>query len=230
MSDTAIWDANVLKAQTALGYRLFPTEYLLRGLFSSRYFGKKLELPQGSTVLDIGCLYANNLVPFFDRGYRCYGVDVNDDMVEVARKYADLQKIAADIQVGTNRNLPFTDGFFDVMLSIVTIHYEDSRRLVLEGLREMARCLKDTGRLLISTVGPEHGILRNSTPIGDNAVRLRVDDFRDGQVFTVFLEEGELEGVLREAFGAVQMARVTERYPDYVLDFQIGLCESPRRG
>lgn len=65
MSNVSVWDsANVVGKSL---HRHFPTDMMLRALFSDDYFSLG-NLKTGGSVLDIGCLYANNLVPFSGRG------------------------------------------------------------------------------------------------------------------------------------------------------------------
>src|SRR3546814_1821518 len=81
----------------------------------------------GQKVLDLGCLYQNNLMPFADRGLDLYGVEINDDMVAVATERAADLGMAVEIAAGHNRALPFPDGTFDFVLSINTIDRKSTR-------------------------------------------------------------------------------------------------------
>src|SRR3546814_13498375 len=64
--------------------RHFPTEYLLRSLCSRGYFALGKEKVPGHKVLDLGCLYLNNLMTYAVRALNLNGVEIHDDMVAVA--------------------------------------------------------------------------------------------------------------------------------------------------
>lgn len=68
--------------------RHYPTEYLLRSICSRSYFEHGKDILPGQKVLDIGCLYLNNLMPSADRGVELYGVEINDEVVAVATERA----------------------------------------------------------------------------------------------------------------------------------------------
>ena len=93
-------------------------------------------------MLDIGCLYTNNLIPFIDRGAKAYGVEINSDMVELAKKSAETWCAQVEISEGNNCNLPFDDEFFDIILSVNTIHYEDGKLGIEQALSEIKRVSK----------------------------------------------------------------------------------------
>lgn len=118
-------------------------------------------LPLGpeTTVLDIGCGCGNHLRFFVDRGCQCFGVDVNDDMVELARS---LLPEHVSLSKGRNDDLAFDDDTFDIVLSINTILYQDDLDGIERALGDFRRVLKPDGRLYIVTAGPEHEIVRSS--------------------------------------------------------------------
>ena len=45
-------------------------------------------------------------------------------------------------KVGTNTSLPFEDNYFDILLSVSTIHYEQSKSNLIRALEEFRRVLK----------------------------------------------------------------------------------------
>lgn len=212
-----------------LGYkkgmpRHFPTEYLLRSLCSKSYFSIVKDIVPGQKVLDLGCLYMNNLMPFADRGATLCGVEINDEMVAVATERAKELGMAVEIAAGHNRALPFPDASFDFLLSINTIHYEDGIDNVMAGLREFARVGKPDCHFLISTAAPAHHFVRTAERLGPNRYRLKTGEFRDGQVMGYFDDADHLRGALEQVFGQVEIAEITERYPRLDLGFYVAKC------
>lgn len=204
--------------------RHFPTEYLLRSLCSRSYFTLGKEMAPGQKVLDLGCLYLNNLMPFADRGLDLYGVEINDDMVAVATELAAELGMTVEIAKGHNRSLPFRDGTFDFLLSVNTIHYEDGSDNVMAGLREFARVGKSDCHFLISTAGRQHHFHHGAERLGPSRYRLSTGEFRDGQVMSYFDDEVHFQTSLEEVFDKVEVAVVTEHYPRQTLQFYVAKC------
>ena len=204
--------------------RHFPVEYLLRSLFSRAYFGFSKEIVGGQKVLDLGCLYLNNLMPFADRGAELFGVEINDDMVAVARERAAAMGMEVQVSSGHNRELPFVDGTFDFVLSVNTVHYEEGIDNVTAGLREIARVGKPDCHFLISTAGKRHHFHKTAERLGPSRYRLSTGEFRDGQIMGYFDDEGHFSDCLNDIFSQVEVATVTERYPLRDLEFYVAKC------
>jgi 2-polyprenyl-3-methyl-5-hydroxy-6-metoxy-1,4-benzoquinol methylase len=99
---------------------------MLRSLLSNAYSAYTPVVGSGMRVLDVGAIYVNKLVPFHDRGCRCYGIEINEEMVEIAKSFVEHQNICATITAGSNREFGYSNASFDLLLSINTIHYEDN--------------------------------------------------------------------------------------------------------
>jgi SAM-dependent methyltransferase len=162
--------------QTFTG-REFPSEFMLRALLSSRYFQLATRVEAGMSILDIGCLHARNLVPFADRGLNLNGIEVNEEMVELARVAAGHWGVKADVRQGTNRSIPFEDNTFDLVLSVDTIHYDEGQEAIHEALDEFVRVGRPGCHYLIATAGSEHVFHRSAVRLGDNRYRLQTDEF-----------------------------------------------------
>jgi SAM-dependent methyltransferase len=223
MSDVKVW--NKLNLENKVRFRHFPTDMVLRALFSNNYFSLN-NVKEGGSVLDIGCLYGNNLVPFSDRGWKLFGTEVTPESVEIAKSSCDLQAINGDIKLGFNTELPFETGKFDVLLSIATIHYEESLTAVSDALREMSRVLKDDGCAIIQTAAPGHGIFKNSKKIGQHLYQLNMKkDIRDGQKFIFFENSDDFINLAKKYFRNIEVARCAETYPNQCIDvwlFKLG--------
>lgn len=216
MSDIKVWNKTNLESK--LQYRLFPTDMMLRSIFSDRYFNIKNIKNRGS-ILDIGSLYAHNLVPFSDRGWKLYGTEVTTDSVKIAKKCCELNNLKAEIKLGFNRKLPFESGKFDVVLSLATIHYEETMDDVESALNEMCRVLKQGGSALLQTVAPKHTIFVNAIKIDKNLYQLNFkNDMRHGQKFIFFKENKEFINIAKNYFSSVEVARCTENYPNHCID------------
>ena len=84
------------------------------------------------TVLDIGTGSGIFAEVFSDLGLHVTGIDIQEPMLEVARKFVPR----AHFQLGAAENLPFGDGSFDLCFLGLVLH-ESSRPL--RALRETCR-------------------------------------------------------------------------------------------
>ena len=216
MSDTKVWNKDNLIAKSK--YRHFPTDMMLRAVFSDNYFNSQ-NLKTDGVVLDIGCLYANNLVPFSDRGWKLYGTEVTEESVEVAKIQCEANNLNAEVKLGFNTELPFQSDKFDVLLSILTIHYEETITDVDNALKEMCRVMRDGGCAVIATAAPKHDIFKNSKKIGEHLYQLNMEsDLRHLQKFIFFENANDFILIANEYFSEVEVARCTETYPNQCVD------------
>ena len=86
------------------------------------------------------------------------GVDMNSDMLSLARRKQRSQDLAVDWLQGDAEALPFASGSFDrVVIGFSTRNLSD----LTNGLREMVRVLKPQGRLILLETGfPSHPVVR----------------------------------------------------------------------
>jgi len=133
---------------------LFDTifEPLNRGL---RLIGVGMFRPRkGMAVLDVGCGTGVHLELY--RRFECslFGIDASESMLDVAKKRLGE---FADLKLANACEMPFKDGSFDLVISMLVLHEMDqaSRPRAID---EMKRVLKETGRILLIDfhTGPYH--------------------------------------------------------------------------
>lgn len=219
------WTFSNVRAKDGGRLRHFPSEYLLRSIFSKRYFNLQTETNKEWRVLDIGCLYANNLVPFFDRRAKLHGIEVNEEMAAISRQCANEWGIGVDIRIGTNREIPYPDGYFDFVLSINTLHYEANEVDVVAGLREFRRVGKSGCQYLIVTNGNENDFHKSAVRRGVNQYQLRTREFRNGQIMGYFDSIEHFARTLSREFSKVETATILERYPRETVHFFVAKCQ-----
>lgn len=100
------------------------------------------------TVLDVGCGAGTQCLLYAELGHRVFGVDINEPLIEIARKRAEAANVPAAFQLGSAAALPFKDPSFDVcLLNELLEHVPEWRRC----LDEAVRVLKPGGILYVST-------------------------------------------------------------------------------
>lgn len=123
---------------------------LVRRLLGAQTYGRLLEIGYGSGVF----------MPELSRhADELFGIDPHPMPTEVA---AVLQKygIHASLSTGSAELLPYTDGFFDCVVSVSAMEYVED---IEAACGELRRVLKPGGRLVIATPG--------ASPLLDLALR-----------------------------------------------------------
>lgn len=222
IAQTKEWsDFHVTKVEAS--YPKWPNEPMLKTLFGS--YSANPSRPQKSwRVLDVGCGFGNNLVPFADLGCECHGVEIDPKICSLSESILNSRGYQAKVVEGHNRGLPYPDAHFDLLLSVATIHYESTEANVIAALQEFRRVTKPGGRVYIATVGPNHKIQARAEVLGDHRYRIRDYDFRNGQEFFFFDNERYLEHYCKKVFGQVEVGRVSESLFTMTVDHMIALC------
>jgi 2-polyprenyl-3-methyl-5-hydroxy-6-metoxy-1,4-benzoquinol methylase len=101
-----------------------------------------LESDMKGNILDIGCLAGKSMLPFLQRDWNCYGIELSNASVEANKRGIVCKK--ADVSNG----IPFDDDMFDIVWAEEIIeHILDTDYF----LSECCRVLKKGGVLIIST-------------------------------------------------------------------------------
>ena len=219
------WDAEFRRQYHVKQYPKWPNEAMIKMLFGGKNYLKRpfKPLPEWK-VLDIGCGFANNLLPFLDIGCDCHGMDLHEGIVENVKNVMQERGYELTFSVGSNSSIPYPDNSFDLLISLNTLHYEGTEEKVLTALNEFKRVLKPGGGLYISTVGPKHDIYTKAKPLLNHRYEIANFDFRDGQEFFFFDNERYLQHYCQIVFDDVEIGRVTEQMPNFNLDFLIAIC------
>jgi len=220
MVDDISWNDELEKEYKDGNFPQWPNEIMLKIIFG-QYLTNRFKITETSKVLDIGCFFGNNLFPFAEKGCNCFGVDIHEGIINLTKKLFESKGHQGIFKVGNNSNLPFEDNYFDILLSVSTIHYEHSKENLLLALKEFRRVLKPKGKFYINTVGPEHDIKDRSKKISKNIFEVRDYDFRDGQKFFFYEEEKEILEDFSRFFSNIEVGRVTESLMNNKLDFFI---------
>jgi len=146
---------------------LFPAESLIR-IFNGPY----VDVPKPpAKLLDHGFGSGNNLSFFAEKGYEIYGCEVVDSLVNVAReKFSKISERPEDcFKIINGTKLDYEDNFFDIIVSWNAIHYNGTKNSVKEVIAEFYRILKPGGVLVLSTLHPEHSILKRGQNDGEGS-------------------------------------------------------------
>ena len=107
---------------------------------------KRLNLPRRARALDIGCGsgWATRLMAEYASEGKVVGIDISDDMIEVARS-TSTSFSNVSFEVASAENLPFRDNEFTHAFSMESLYYYSN---LPEALREIHRVLDHQGRFV----------------------------------------------------------------------------------
>ena len=106
---------------------------------------KEMLLGVSGKVLEVGVGTGKSL-PYYPEGVELVGIDISPKMLAKAKTRADALGVAVDLRVMDVENLQFPDKTFDF---IVVVFVFCSVTDPVKGLRELARVVKDDGKILM---------------------------------------------------------------------------------
>jgi SAM-dependent methyltransferase len=112
-------------------------------------------------VLDAGCGSGRNLIYFLRNGFDVYGIDKDADAVSAAVELSGRlapEHAEENFLNASAENLPFTDNYFDLVISSAVLHFAESPEHFDNMIRSMWRVLKPGGYLfarIASDIGIE---------------------------------------------------------------------------
>jgi SAM-dependent methyltransferase len=218
MAKVKIWNKKNITLKSKVKH--FPITSISRTIFSKDYFQNYKEVKKNDKILDIGTYYLNNLLPFKDRGCKLFGVETTKDAVSLSKSLSKKFKIKCSIKLGSNKDLKFKNNYFDFILSLNTIHYEDSLTNINLALKEICRVLKPGGCLILETNAPNHSFKLNAKKYQKNIyIQKNKKDFRFNQKFFYFENKKEIIKIFSNFFHRIEVALVEEKYPKRNLAF-----------
>jgi ubiquinone/menaquinone biosynthesis C-methylase UbiE len=99
-------------------------------------------------MVDVGCAAGSQCSVWSELGYRVHGLDVNQPLVELARKRAVQAGHEIDYQVGSATSLPWPNQSMDVCIATELLEHIADWRLCLD---EFSRILRPKGALFLTT-------------------------------------------------------------------------------
>lgn len=99
-------------------------------------------------VVDIGCNAGGQCSAWAEGGHRVHGLDINEPLLELAKKRAAEAGQTIEYRLGTATNLPWPDQSMDICIAMELLEHVVNWR---DCLSEFDRILRPGGALLLTT-------------------------------------------------------------------------------
>lgn len=116
---------------------------------------EKGETFKGKKILDCG---AGGVMPpltlFQQHGFECWGIDISDKRIQMAKAFCDTKGIRLHLRKGDIRQIPFDDETFDYVFE----HYSMchlSKQDTIRAIHEMYRVLKVGGLCFLGVISTD---------------------------------------------------------------------------
>ncbi len=127
--------------------------YLIDQIMKGRY-------REHDKILDAGCGTGRNMQWFLQNNFDIYGIDIDNKAIKEFKK-ANPGLSDNRLQVSSVEKMPFSDNYFDHIISSAVLHFAENTAQYTEMLAGMIRVLKPGGSLFIrmtSDIGIEDKI------------------------------------------------------------------------
>jgi SAM-dependent methyltransferase len=207
---------------------MYPTEWVIRTLLG-KYPNLDLDKSKykAAKLLDLGFGDCRNMPLLANCGFDTYGVEISDEIIELANAKLSGLEISVILKKGSNTSIPFTDQFFQYVLACHSCYYVDMNTSFNDNLTEIARVLKPNGVFIASLPAPDNFILKECKKLQDGHVVITNDIYglRNGYVFRTFEDEVEIEKVFSPFFKNITVCKCLDNFWGVQINFFIVVAE-----
>lgn len=126
-------------------------------------FLQRLRLAPGTRLLDVACGAGRLAIPAARAGVHVTGIDIATNLVEQARAIARAEGLDARFDEGDAETLPYEDGSFEVVVSLIGAMFAPRPELVAH---ELLRVCRPGGRIVMGNWTPEGAVGQMFKAIG----------------------------------------------------------------
>lgn len=117
----------------------------------AREFFARLDIAVGTRLLDVACGAGQIAIPAARAGIKVTGVDIAANLIEQARQRARNEDLNIQFDEGDAEQLPYEDGSFDVVLSLIGAMFAPRPERVAA---ELVRVCRSGGRIIMANWTP----------------------------------------------------------------------------
>ena len=111
-----------------------------------------VDLRSGEKVLDVATGSGNTAISAARRGCDATGIDYVPELIELARRRAEVEGMEVTFEVGAAEDLPYSDASFDVVLSTLGVMFAPDQEKVAE---ELLRTCRPGGKIGLANWTPD---------------------------------------------------------------------------
>src|SRR5215208_956644 len=102
-------------------------------------FLSRIKIEPGTRILDVACGAGQTAIPMSRAGAKVTGVDIATNLIEQARARARAEHLDVRFEEGDAEMLPYPDGSFDIVLSLIGAMFAPRPELVAAELKRVCR-------------------------------------------------------------------------------------------
>jgi SAM-dependent methyltransferase len=102
-------------------------------------FLSRINVEPGARVLDVACGAGQTAIPLARAGAKVTGVDIATNLIEQARARAQAENLDARFDEGDAEMLPYENGSFDIVISLIGAMFAPRPELVAAELKRVCR-------------------------------------------------------------------------------------------
>ena len=102
-------------------------------------FLSRIKIEPGARVLDVACGAGQTAIPMARAGAKVTGIDIAANLIEQARARAQAENLDARFEEGDAEMLPYPDGSFDIVVSLIGAMFAPRPELVAAELKRVCR-------------------------------------------------------------------------------------------
>jgi len=110
------------------------------------------DLPAGARVLDVACGSGNAALAAARCGCRVTGLDYVPELLDRVRARSVAEGLPIELEQGDAEALPYPDGSFDAVLSVVGVMFTPNQE---RAAAELARVCRPNGRIALASWTPD---------------------------------------------------------------------------
>src|SRR5215211_805630 len=114
-------------------------------------FLSRINVEPGARILDVACGAGQTSIPMSRAGAKVTGVDIAANLIEQARARAQAEHLDARFEEGDAEMLPYADGSFDMVISLIGAMFAPRPELVAA---EMKRVCRPGGKIIMGNWTP----------------------------------------------------------------------------
>ena len=194
--------------------KVYPTEFVVR-TFLADYPQLKFKKPDPkSRILDIGFGDGRNTAFLCELGLDVHGVEISPEIVKSTSDRHYNLGFTPNLLVGMNNSIPFTENYFDYILSSFCIYYCPEGSTLDSNLKEYLRVLKNTGFLIANFADVNSYIFDNAEEIKDGTFIIRKDPYgnRVGSRLAAFYSKDDLVNFLGSYLTDISVRHASNNY------------------